>query len=155
MEVIRIQKILARNWPIGICLHCVRTLSWFVPTMSTLLFVSFIFIILNKNDVALQIKSLLFYLLILLFTFFVIEWPVINKKKFKNSSSFSISISIRHLKNGQKWPNIAKNCQLKVHHTLRWQKDTQERKILIVLFLLNVWINENSLFVKINCLMYS
>ena len=113
---------------------------------------SFIFIILNKNDVALQIKSLLFYLLILLFNFFVIEWPVINKKNFKNSSSFSISISIRHLKNGQEWPNIAKNCQLKVHHTLRWQKDTQERKILIVLFLLNVWINENSLFVKINCL---
>ena len=38
MEVIRIKKILARNWPIGICLHCVRTLSWFVPTMSTLTF---------------------------------------------------------------------------------------------------------------------
>ena len=26
-----------RNWPIGICLHCVRTLSWFVLTMSTLI----------------------------------------------------------------------------------------------------------------------
>ena len=39
MEVIRIKKILARNWPIGICLHCVRTLSWFVPTMSTLILV--------------------------------------------------------------------------------------------------------------------
>ena len=39
MEVIRIKKILARNWPIGICLHCVRTLSWFVPTMSTLTYV--------------------------------------------------------------------------------------------------------------------
>ena len=36
MEVIRIKKILVRNWPIGICLHCVRTLSWFIPTMSTL-----------------------------------------------------------------------------------------------------------------------
>ena len=38
MEVIRIKKILARNWPIGICLHCVRTLLWFVSTMSTLTF---------------------------------------------------------------------------------------------------------------------
>ena len=28
---------LAQNWPIGICLHRVRTLLWFVPTMSTLL----------------------------------------------------------------------------------------------------------------------
>ena len=37
MEVIRIKKILVWNWPIGICLHCVRTLSWFVLTMSTLL----------------------------------------------------------------------------------------------------------------------
>ena len=36
MEVIRIKKILAQNLPIGICLHCVRTLSWFIPTMSTL-----------------------------------------------------------------------------------------------------------------------
>ena len=36
MEVICIKKILAWNWPIGICLHCVRTLLWFVPTMSTL-----------------------------------------------------------------------------------------------------------------------
>ena len=36
MEVIRIKKILAQNLPIGICLHWVRTLSWFVPTMSTL-----------------------------------------------------------------------------------------------------------------------
>ena len=40
MEVIRIKKILARNLPIGICLHCVRTLSWFVPTMSTLFLVT-------------------------------------------------------------------------------------------------------------------
>ena len=37
MEVICIKKILVRNWPIGICIHCVRTLSWFVPTMSTLM----------------------------------------------------------------------------------------------------------------------
>ena len=36
MEVIRIKKILARNRPIGIYLHCVRTLLWFIPTMSTL-----------------------------------------------------------------------------------------------------------------------
>ena len=36
MEVIRIKEILAQNWSIGICLHCVRTLLWFVPTMSTL-----------------------------------------------------------------------------------------------------------------------
>ena len=39
MEVICIKKILVRNWPIGICLHCVRTLSWFVPTMSTLKYI--------------------------------------------------------------------------------------------------------------------
>ena len=38
--VIRIRKILARNWPIAICLHCVRTLLWFVLTMSTLLLIS-------------------------------------------------------------------------------------------------------------------
>ena len=36
MEVVSIKKILARNWPIGICLHCVRRSSWIVPTMSTL-----------------------------------------------------------------------------------------------------------------------
>ena len=40
MEVIRIKKILARNWPIGICLHCIRTLLWFVPTMSTLIYIA-------------------------------------------------------------------------------------------------------------------
>ena len=39
MKVIRIKNILAQNWPIGIFHHCVRTLSWFVPTMSTLLYI--------------------------------------------------------------------------------------------------------------------
>ena len=36
VQVKCIKKILAPNWPIGICLHSVRTSSWFVPTMSTL-----------------------------------------------------------------------------------------------------------------------
>ena len=35
VEVSRIKKILARNWPIGICLYSVRNFSWLFPTMST------------------------------------------------------------------------------------------------------------------------
>ena len=31
------KKILARNWPIGLCFHCVTRLLWIVPTMSILL----------------------------------------------------------------------------------------------------------------------
>ena len=35
LEVVCIKKILAKNWPIGICLHSVRRSLWIVSTMST------------------------------------------------------------------------------------------------------------------------
>jgi hypothetical protein len=40
VEVTRFEKTLAWNWPIGICLHSVRTSSWSVPTMSILMKIS-------------------------------------------------------------------------------------------------------------------
>ena len=36
LKVVRIKQILARNWPIGICLHCVRRSLWIVTTLATL-----------------------------------------------------------------------------------------------------------------------
>ena len=39
MEVVCIKKLLPPNWPIGMCLHCVKSLLWFVPTMSTLTYI--------------------------------------------------------------------------------------------------------------------
>ena len=55
-------KILVRNWPIGICLQCVRTLLWFVPTMSTLVWIDQ-----NKKGYGLTKTSLMVHVVCLHF----------------------------------------------------------------------------------------
>ena len=54
VEVIHVKKILARNWPIGISLHCVKTLSWFVPTLSNLTYMTYInsYVLICKQSLA-------------------------------------------------------------------------------------------------------
>ena len=90
MEVVRIKKILAQNWPIGICLHCVRRSSWIVPTTSTLLYV--LPLKFKKSIAALDFfmhlkniwkKETKFKLPILVFSFWGLTTPLQGKQSSK------------------------------------------------------------------------